>query len=193
MIVLTIVALSALGIIALSGRRTPSARQTIDAAIDRTARGIAAASTSVSQTSWPAGLLLRREPELRAMNPETLSSYVQVLSTGPGTLPPEWVVSLAQARAEQLVRIYRGRPLEGLNAVQKTAMLNWLERISSAGMPLTTDERALLLNLREDAAYVVSGDAEHSDYAEAVDLAEAELRAASEAEELEAADPRRFR
>lgn len=197
MIVLTIVALSALSIIALSGRRTSSARQTIDAAIDRTAQGIAAASAQrLVPSTWPTGLLLRREPEIRAMNPETLGSYVQVLSnlgTESGRLTPEWIYSLGQARAEQLVRIYAGRPLVGLNQTQKAAMRTWLERLTAIGMPIDRDEQGLLPNLREDASYSVSGDAEHSDYAEALDLADAELRAASEAEEIEAADPRRFR
>lgn len=157
MLVLTLLVLTGLGLVALSGRRPTAATPT--AAAPTTAATAPMAATAPT-TSWPVGLLLRREPELRGMNDELLASYVTMVGQQRGTLGPEWVTSLAQARAEQLVRVYTargGRSVEGLNETQKAAMLGWLDHLAAIGMPVDSDEGGLLLNLRESIEYTRSG------------------------------------
>lgn len=157
MIVLTIIALSALGILALSGQRAPSAQQTVQNAITRTANGIAAAT---APRSGPPGLLLKREPEIRAMNPETLATYVRVIRAwlGAGGQPTEaWWTSYVQAQAETLLRTRIGQPTGTLTDVQLDSLLSWLLRLKDAGMPIGADEEALLLNLREEHEHRFGG------------------------------------
>lgn len=162
MIVLTILALTGLGLLALTGRRPASAAETVQTAVDRTAQGIAAAtSMAPARTdSGPPGLLLRREPEIRAMNPETLATYVRVVKgwLDQGHRPTEaWWTSYVQAQAEILLRTRVGGEVGSLTDSQLDALLSWLLRLKDAGMPIGQDEESLLLNLEEEHQHRFGG------------------------------------
>lgn len=153
MIVLGILVLAGLGLVALSGRRAATAaQQTIQTAIDNTARGI-----DPARGGGPPGLLLRREPEIRAMTPEVLADYIRVTKNWlmAGNMPTEaWWDSFISAQAEVLLRTRSASRdparTSDLDDRQLMALYAWISKLRDLGMPLNSDEEALRVNLLEE-------------------------------------------
>ena len=146
------------------------------------------------------------------MNAEALATYVLLTRKwlAAGNVPTAaWWESFLNAQAEVLLRATR--QTGGLSDRQLDALLTWTARLEQAGMPMTTDERALRINLHEEHQHRFGGggrdssndpafpdnltlsgaDPEHSVYAQERDRLDAILRA--EAEELEEEGLRRTR
>lgn len=103
--------------------------------------------------SGPPGLLLRREPEIRGLPTEALGNYVSTVDRwiASGGIPTQaWWISRTQAAAEQLLRSRVRQPTGDLTDEQVSALVSWLVRLEEAGMPLSTNERALRINLSEE-------------------------------------------
>lgn len=111
-----------------------------------------AARTSPAPTPEPGpgpeGVVFRNTRALRALGSEQLLAYAAVVSPD-HALNRAWQASLAGARAELLVRSWTDRRLDDLQDDDRRAMLAWLAIVKREGLPLSTDERALELNLVE--------------------------------------------
>jgi hypothetical protein len=114
-------------------------------------------ATPAAQTrvlSGPPGLILRREPEIRALNTQALTDYVRLIRDfGLTNLPVEWRDSMNDASGELGVRSMLGKNLSGFTTAALANALRWLDKLVRIGMPLQPSEQTLALNLREETSY----------------------------------------
>jgi hypothetical protein len=160
MLVLTVIALVGLGLLAVSGtaRRGSVVPPLLSRPLAPQRAPVPARESDLyARGGGPPGLLLRREPELRGLPAEGLADYVRVVRQFflAGNLPTEaWWTSFVQAQSEILLRnVQRTGRTSDLTDPQVEALFAWLITLEERGMPLNTAERALLLNVREDATY----------------------------------------
>lgn len=99
------------------------------------------------------GLLLRREPEIRALPTEALRDYVGAIDAfiaGGGVPTVATWTSRTQAAAETLLRSRTRQSTTSLTDEQLSSLLSWLLQLEERGMAVDTDERALRLNVEDE-------------------------------------------